>query len=107
MKYINVVILFFLFSCVAKESSTNKIIEKEKMHNILEEVFVLETYYHLNYGFSSQNKTALDSSVSVVLKNFGVTKTSFESSFIYYSKNLSEFKGMQTEIMERLEKKAN
>ena len=106
MKYINLLLLFFLLSCGDKDAKTKEIIEKEKMIDILEEVFVLETYYQSTYGATNQNINALDSSVFLVLKKFGVTKTNFDSSFGYYSKNIAELQEMQTEIMERLEKKA-
>ena len=107
MKYINLLLLFFLLSCGDKDAKTKDIIVKEKMIDILEEVFVLETYYQSTYGATNQNINALDSSVSIVLKKFGVTKTNFDSSFVYYSKNIDEYQQMQTEIIERLEKKAN
>jgi hypothetical protein len=107
MKYINLLIFSFLLSCVAEDIRHEGVIEKEKMINILKEVFVLETYYQSTYGPINGMKNALDSSASIVLKKFGVTKADFESSFVHYSKNLSEFQEMQTKIMERLEKKAN
>ncbi len=101
-----IILFLFFLSCGVNDSSPKDLIEKEKMIDILEEVFVLETYYQSTYSATNQNINALDSSVLLVLKKFGVTKTNFDSSFGYYSKNIAELQEMQTEIMERLEKKA-
>jgi hypothetical protein len=41
-----------------------------------------------------------------VFKKSGITKNNFEESYRFYSSDLEEFKKMQAEIMEKLEKKA-
>jgi hypothetical protein len=41
-----------------------------------------------------------------VFKKSGITKNAFEESYRFYSSDLAEFKKMQAEIMEKLEKKA-
>ena len=99
-----ILFFFFLVSC---DSATRpfSIIEKDKMIDIMEEVLVLETFYKSTPGNTASNKHALDSTVNLVFKQAGVTKTKFEKSYLYYSKNLPEFQKMQEEIMEKLEKK--
>ena len=76
------------------------------MINIMEEVVVIETYYKSAPGNPAANKYALDSTVNLIFKKEGVTRTRFEKSYLNYSKNLPEFQKMQEEIMRRLEKKA-
>ena len=101
--------IFFLFFCLMScdtDTIPSSLIEKSKMLDIMEEVFVLETFYQSTPGNTASNKHALDSTVNLVFKQAGVTKTKFEKSYLYYSKNLPEFQKMQEEIMRRLEKKA-
>ena len=101
--------LFFLFFCLMScdtDTRPSSIIEKSKMLDIMEEVFVLETFFQSTPGNPASNKHALDSTVNLVFKKAGVTKTNFEKSYSFYSKNLPEFQKMQEEIMSSLEKKA-
>ena len=100
-------LFFFLFACEqSKNLPENEIIRQDKMINIMEEVVVIETYYKSAPGNPAANKYALDSTVNLIFKKEGVTRTRFEKSYLNYSKNLPEFQKMQEEIMRRLEKKA-
>jgi hypothetical protein len=94
-----------LVSCDT-ETRSSSIIEKDKMIDIMEQVLVLETYYQSLPGNPASNKQALDSTVDLVFKKSGITKNNFEESYRFYSSDLEEFKKMQEEIMEKLEKKA-
>jgi len=104
MKFL-ILFFFFLVSCDT-ETRPSSIIEISKMIDIMEEVLVLETYYQSLPGNPASNKQALDSTVDLVFKKSGITKNNFEESYRFYSSDLEEFKKMQTEIMEKLEKKA-
>ena len=104
MKYFILIFLFAFVSCDT-ETRPSSIIEKDKMIDIMEQVLVLETYYQSLPGPAS-SKHALDSTVDLVFKKSGITKNNFEESYRFYSSDLEEFKKMQTEIMEKLEKKA-
>ena len=104
MKYFYSILFMSLVSCDT-ETRPSSIIEKDKMIDIMEQVLVLETYYQSLPGPAS-NKHALDSTVDLVFKKSGITKNNFEESYRFYSSDLEEFKKMQTEIMEKLEKKA-
>ncbi len=72
----------------------------------MEEVIVLETDYQSLPGNPASNNHALGSTVDLVFKKSGITKIEFEESYRFYSSDLAEFKKMQAEIMEKLEKKA-
>ena len=104
MKYFYSILFISLVSCDT-ETRPSFIIEKDKMIDIMEQVLVLETYYQSLPGLAS-NKHALDSTVDLVFKKSGITKNNFEESYRFYSSDLEEFKKMQAEIMEKLEKKA-
>jgi len=105
MKYFILILLFAFVSCDT-EIRPSSIIEKNKMIDIMEEALVLETYYQSLPGNPASNKQALDSTVDLVFKKSGITKNEFEESYRFYSSDLEEFKKMQAEIMEKLEKKA-
>jgi hypothetical protein len=105
MKYFILILLFAFVSCET-ETRPSSIIDKSKMIDIMEEVLVLETYYQSLPGNPATNKHALDSTVNLVFKKSGITKNNFEESYRFYSSDLAEFKKMQEEIMEKLEKKA-
>ena len=105
MKYFILILLFAFVSCDT-ETRHSSIFEKDKMIDIMEQVLVLETYYQSLPGNPASNKHALDSTVNLVFKKSGITKNNFEESYRFYSSDLEEFKKMQTEIMEKLEKKA-
>jgi hypothetical protein len=105
MKYFILILLFAFVSCDT-ETRPSSIIEKNKMIDIMAEVLVLETYYQSLPGNPASNKHALDSTVDLVFKKSGITKNDFEESYRFYSSDLAEFKKMQAEIMEKLEKKA-
>ena len=105
MKYFYSILFISLVSCDT-ETRPSFIIEKDKMIDIMEQVLVLETYYQSLPGNPASNKQALDSTVDLVFKKSGITKNNFEESYRFYSSDLEEFKKMQTEIMEKLEKKA-
>jgi hypothetical protein len=105
MKYFYSILFISLVSCDT-ETRPSSIIEKNKMIDIMAEVLVLETYYQSLPGNPASNKHALDSTVDLVFKKSGITKNDFEESYRFYSLDLAEFKKMQAEIMEKLEKKA-
>jgi hypothetical protein len=105
MKFFYSILFISLVSCVT-ETRPSSIIEKNKMIDIMAEVLVLETYYHSLPGNPASNKHALDSTADLVFKKSGITKKEFEESYRFYSSDLAEFKKMQAEIMEKLEKKA-
>jgi hypothetical protein len=105
MKFFYFILFISLVSCVT-ETRPSSIIEKNKMIDLMAEVLVLETYYQSLPGNPQSNKQALDSTVDLVFKKSGITKNAFEESYRFYSSDLAEFKNMQAEIMEKLEKKA-
>ena len=105
MKFFYFILFISFVSCVT-ESRPSSIIEKNKMIDIMAEALVLETYYQSLPGNPASNKQALDSTVDLVFKKSGITKNEFEESYQFYSSDLEEFKKMQAEIMEKLEKKA-
>jgi len=105
MKYFILILLFAFVSCET-ETRPSSIIERDKMIDIMAEALVLETYYQSLPGNPESNKHALDSTVNLVFKKSGITKNNFAESYRFYSSDLAEFKKMQEEIMEKLEKKA-
>jgi len=105
MKYFFLILLFAFVSCDT-ETRPSSIIERDKMIDIMAEALVLETYYQSLPGNPESNKHALDSTVNLVFKKSGITKNNFAESYRFYSSDLAEFKKMQEEIMEKLEKKA-
>jgi hypothetical protein len=105
MKYFILILLFAFVSCET-ETRPSSIIEKNKMIDIMAEALVLETYYQSLPGNPESNKHALDSTVNLVFKKSGITKNNYAESYRFYSSDLAEFKKMQEEIMEKLEKKA-
>lgn len=98
-----IVLLLVFYSCGTHEEPS--VIPKEKMTQIMEEIFLIENHYQMTYGSPSIYKNALDSSCLNILNKHHVSKKAYEESFSYYANNPEELLEMQRQIIDDLNKK--
>jgi hypothetical protein len=100
-----VVVLIFLvlvgfYSC-SFEQKPQVILPKEKMTQLMSEVFVVEMYYQKKYAAPLVYHGALDSALDKTFQKHHVTSADYNRSFDFYSQDYEVFKEMNLEIIQR------
>jgi len=85
-------VLLFIYSCQQKESvnaklSDEKIISKELMISVFEELVLIESHLQAKYYSYANYGQALQLSRDSLLKSKGISFKQFTNSFDYYSKS--------------------
>ena len=85
-------VLLFIYSCQQKESvnaklSDEKIISKELMISVFEELVLIESHLQSKYYSFANYGQALQLSRDSLLKSRGISFKQFTNSFDYYSKS--------------------
>lgn len=92
--------LLELTSC--DETSSNPgIIQKEKMVQLMGEVYLVEMHYQKFYGTPAMYKPPLDSALTKIFKTHGVSQQQYEKSFSYYASNPAGFMEMNEQIIQQ------
>ena len=92
--------LLLVSSC--NNNSDSEYIEENEMAVLLEEIYLLENHYQIQYGSPATYKPYLDSSGMMVLKNHNISKEFFDKSFDYYSTHPSKMIAIQQSIIRSL-----
>ena len=95
-------VLFLLLSSCGGGNGDNAIVDKSKMAQVLEDIYLLENHYQMKYGTPSLYKPYLDSSCMLILAHHGLTKEAFLLSFDYYSARPEDFIEIQNTIKSSL-----
>jgi hypothetical protein len=88
-----ILVCFFLFSSCQQKESTNgmltndKIISKELMISVFEELVLIESHLQSKYYSYSNYGESLQLSRDSLLKSKGISFNQFTNSFDYYSKS--------------------
>lgn len=91
--YFLILVCFFLFSSCQQKESTNgkltneKIISKELMISVFEELVLIESHLQSKYFSYSNYGESLQLSRDSLLKSKGISFNQFTNSFDYYSKS--------------------
>lgn len=100
---------FWTFFVLIFVSCENKIedpeIDQSTMSNILEEIYLLENHYQMQYGSPALYKPFLDSACIAVIQKYGYSKNDFETSFHFYSKSPGLLFDIQQRIIRSIETK--
>lgn len=105
MKRISVfVVLFCLLSCNNTGiSKPDKLIEKDKMIDVLYDISLLESIktQNINGGLSTK------SSNEYIFKKYSIDSIQFSNSNKYYASDVDEYKKIFDEVKERLKKESD
>lgn len=98
MKYLPILLLFFLFSC--SSSDNDALIPKKDFTKIHGEVLVLEAYYQNKYRSVGIYKDSLKQSVTDLLKKKGYTFEQYEKTYDHYAERQKDFQEINSELIE-------
>lgn len=108
MKRLAIPLLFLLLlgvSACHRTQQTDGVIDPETMVNIQTDLYLIEGYYAVKsqYSFDTVPPEVADA-IDAVLKEHHVSREQMEKSFDYYSQHPDEYKTIQEQISERIEK---
>jgi hypothetical protein len=89
-----------LCCCKARTDETD-IINREKMMQIMGEVYLVEMHYQKFYGTPSRYKLPMDSALTTVFKKHRVSRRQYENSFTHYASNPAGFMEMNEQIIQQ------
>ena len=98
MKYLPILLLFFLFSC--SSSDNDALIPKNEFTKIHGEVLVLEAYYQNKYRSVGIYKDSMKQSVTDLVKKKGYTFEQYEKTYDYYAERQKDFQEINSELIE-------
>lgn len=93
--------LVLCLSCCETTPNESRILSKEKMVQLMGEVYLVEMYYQKGYGTPSLYKLHLDSALTKVFKKHRVSRREYEKSFTHYASTPSEFTEMNEQIIQQ------
>ncbi|NBV67314.1 MAG: DUF4296 domain-containing protein [Flavobacteriia bacterium] len=93
-------ILVGFSSCALKEKPSS-IIPKEKMTEIMSEVFVVEMYYQKKHASPFVYRKVLKKALLKTFQKHRVTSKEYSQSFDFYAQDYAAFKEMNLEIIQR------
>jgi len=81
---------FFCYACGGEQlpAPPQNLIPTEKMIPLIVDLQILEAHFQRSYQRPDIYKASLDSSSALIFKKYNVTKTDFDSSYSYYSKDV-------------------
>jgi hypothetical protein len=96
-------LMLFLLAlwCCSPQGKSAAVIKKEKMVQIMTEVYLIEMHYQKSYGMPSMYKPRLDIALDAIFKKHQVTRKDYESSFSYYASNPKEFSELNELVIQR------
>jgi len=71
---------------------------------VMSEVYLVEMHYQKALGIPALYYPPMDSALSVIFKNHGITRKDYEQSFEYYVNQPKLFKEMNEKIIEKYNK---
>ena len=102
----NIVILLFivagLISCKPNPAS-KYIIPRQKFVEILTDIYMVDGYYMMNYNYLTKHKDTTNY-YNDVLKQYGYTKASFDSTLKFYSARTKRFETIYDDVITNLNK---
>lgn len=105
LKKISVILILFLSVISCNDSDGVKkpanLIPKEKMSNILYDLYIINAAKGVNRKLLENNGFAPE---SYVLEKYKIDSTQFADSNTYYAFNTEDYKGIVDKVKERLEK---
>lgn len=87
--------------CCSPHRKAEAVIQKEKMVQIMTEVYLIEMHYQKGYGMPSMYKPRLDIALDEIFKKYDVSRKDYESSFSYYAANPKEFLELNELVIQR------
>ena len=102
--FLPIVIFLILFSCSEKKTETPEhIIGKEKMTQLLTDLCLMEGA--INVANMNPAHTKMQAIKFNLYKQHNVTREQFDSSLMYYCRHMEEFREIQANVLEQLNRK--
>jgi hypothetical protein len=105
MKKLLFVPFFLTFSCsgeLEKSSAPANLIASEKMIPLIVDLQILESHFQRTYNRPDLYKASLDSSSQLIFDKHQVTKSQYDSSYMYYAKDLDAIYQMYEAALDSL-----
>lgn len=98
-----IIVVIFLFSCNQEAKTPEYVIPSDEMVNIISDIHITDGLLTLNH---IRRKLAKDSInyYDAILNNHGYSRSDFDSSVSFYSRNIDEYDKIYEEVLNRLNK---
>lgn len=98
------VLLAFLLFSGCRERTEHSFIGKDKMIEIMSEVYLIEMHYQKALGVPSLYTSPMDSALSLIFRKHNITRKDYEQSFIHYVNEPKLFQEMNEKIIQNYNK---
>ncbi len=103
--YSFILVILLVFACNPRQKSSENIIPKDKIVQILTDVMIAESAITIEQGNDIDTKVMTKYYYSGVFKKHNITQKQFEESMHYYSKNDKNFNEIFSHVIDSLSKK--
>jgi hypothetical protein len=100
-KTVFIIVVIFLSACAKESKSPDYVIPQDKMVNIITDIHIMDG---LNTMSNVRRKLAKDSisNYDVIFTNYGYSRSDFDTSIYFYSKNIDQFDKIYEDVLNKL-----
>lgn len=97
-----ILLLIFIFSCNNNSKTPEYVISRNDMVNIIIDMHITDGILTLNKVRKELTKKDSLNFYDAIFKNYGYTRSDFDTSIYYYSKHISEYDKIYEEVLNKL-----
>lgn len=95
------VLLLFISSSCKYAPNQRRVVEKERMIELMAEVYLVEMHYQKAYGIPGLYQEPLERALIPIFKKHQISRKQYELSFTYYASHPSLFLEMNESVIQR------
>lgn len=100
-KIVFVIIVVFISSCSKEFKTPEHVIPCDKMVNIITDIHIIDGLFTVNKVRRKYAKDSIEY-YNAIFTNYGYTRSDFDTSINFYSKNIDEYDKIYEEVLNRL-----